>query len=76
MSDRLPIYEAHVEPDEGFRLGSGERWRGYRVRYRQQGARRWRTFLLDGLDRIPSVEELQRYCHAHATGDLSVVSRG
>jgi hypothetical protein len=67
------IYEAHVEPDMGFRLPGGEAWRGYRVKYRVAGTRgRWHRFLLEmDPDRKPTVEELQLACDRHAKGPQS-----
>lgn len=67
--DRL--YHAQLEPDEGFRIvGDGtERWEGWRVRYREAGARRWRSFLLEG--DAPNLDQLQKLCHAHATEALT-----
>jgi hypothetical protein len=73
VSPVLPdvLYEARIEPDTGFYLSTGKRWSGYRVRYRVAGTYRgrWRTFLLVEHDQPPTVEQIQRLCHAHATGD-------
>jgi hypothetical protein len=66
LPDRL--YEARVEPEEGFYLPTGDTWRGYRVRYRPLGTRRWSTFLLVEQEEPPTVEQLQLLCHAHFTG--------
>lgn len=64
--DRL--YEARIEPDEGFRIGGdnhSDRWEGWRIQYRAVGTRRWRRFLLEG--DAPDLEQLQKLCHHHAT---------
>lgn len=71
-----PLYEARVEPDEGWNLSTGERWRGYRVRYRPQGTRRWATFLLVDQEKVPTIAQLQAACHAHATGISGTVDLG
>ncbi len=68
------IYQVECEPDEGFSLSltdaavaGGEPprpWRGYRIRYRRQGARRWRSFLLE-IDEQPDIGTIQRVCAQH-----------
>lgn len=64
------MYEARVDPEDGLYLSTGETWKGYRVRYRQAGTfrGRWSTFLVVEQDQPPTVEQLQRLCHLHATG--------
>ena len=71
MSDPDRIYEVDIEPEEGWHLNSGETWRGYRIRYRPQGTRRWSKFLLVDQAQRPSIEQLQRLCHAHFTKAIS-----
>lgn len=38
--------EYDVEPDTGVFLTTGEQWSGWRVKYREQGARRWTRFII------------------------------
>lgn len=65
MSER--VYQIDLERDEGWHLPSGERWRGYRVRYRPLGSRgRWVKFLLVDQDAEPSIAQLQDICRKHA----------
>lgn len=40
------LYEWTATLDEGVNATTGEPWRGHRVKYRRQGARRWASFLL------------------------------
>lgn len=67
-----PLYEAHIEIEEGsFLTGpeAGRTWRGYRVKYRESGSRgRWRKFLLIVQAEPPTIEQLQLACHTHAVG--------
>lgn len=44
------LWEWTAELESGVSLGSGEPWRGHRVRYREQGTRRYRSFLLSTSD--------------------------
>lgn len=39
-------FEYDVEPDFGVNLTTGERWCGWRVKYRIEGARRWVRFII------------------------------
>lgn len=59
-------WEATIE--EGVSIGTGAKWRGHRVRYRDRGTRRWRSFLLsvDG-DVMPTDEMIERAIEAHAS---------
>jgi hypothetical protein len=61
------LWEWTAQLEEGVSLTSGEPWRGHRVRYREQGTRRWSSFLLsvDG-DELPTETMVVRAIEAHA----------
>lgn len=46
MSTQAAVYEWTATLDSGVSLTTGEPWRGHRVKYRAQGSRRWKHFLL------------------------------
>lgn len=53
--------------DGGVNLTTGEQWEGHRIRYRAQGSRAWRSFLLskdDGTN--PTETEVLAAINAHA----------
>lgn len=67
MTTRAHLWEWHAELDHGFDLATGAKWVGHRVRYREQGTRRWRSFLLstDG-DVAPTETMVLQAIEAHA----------
>ena len=60
-------YEVKIVRESGIVLGRAASWEGWRVRYRKDGTRLWRSFLLtvEGSGR-PSDELLERAVLAHA----------
>lgn len=58
MTTGARLWEWHAELDHGFDLTTGEEWIGHRVRYREQGTRRYRTFLLSTDDGTAPTESM------------------
>jgi hypothetical protein len=60
-------WEWSAEVERGVSIGTGAKWSGHRVRYRDRGTRRWRSFLLsvDG-DVTPTDAMIVRAIEAHA----------
>lgn len=53
-----PDWEWSAEVERGVSIATGKPWRGHRVRYRDRGTRRWRSFLLSTDDDAMPTDEM------------------
>lgn len=62
-------WEWGAELERGVSIGTGAKWSGHRIRYRDRGTRRWRSFLLsvDG-DAMPTDEMILQAIEEHSRG--------
>lgn len=56
--DAAPKWEWSAAIESGVSIGTGAKWHGHRVRYRDRGTRRWRSFLLSTDDGSTPTDEM------------------